>query len=42
MREPDQRVDKPSPQAYIESLVELTSAASRQLGMKWDQLKKGV
>ncbi len=34
-------VDKPSPQVYIEvRFVELTSAASRQLGMKWDQLKE--
>ncbi|MBP8801772.1 MAG: hypothetical protein KBI41_09575 [Kiritimatiellae bacterium] len=34
-------IDKPTPQVYIEvRFVELTAAASRQLGMKWDQLKE--
>ena len=34
-------IDKPTPQVYIEvRFVELTAAASRQLGMKWDQLRE--
>jgi type II secretory pathway component GspD/PulD (secretin) len=34
-------IDKPTPQVYVEvRFVELTAAASRQLGMKWDQLKE--
>ncbi|HQQ92471.1 MAG TPA: secretin N-terminal domain-containing protein, partial [Kiritimatiellia bacterium] len=34
-------IDKPSPQVYIEvRFVELNAAASRQLGMKWNQLKE--
>lgn len=34
-------IDKPTPQVYIEvRFVELTAAASRQLGMKWNQLKE--
>ncbi len=34
-------IDKPTPQVYIEvRFVELTAAASRQLGMKWDQFKE--
>ena len=34
-------IDKPTPQVYIEvRFVELTAAASRQLGMRWDQLKE--